>query len=78
MTGTGARDGKCTKIPYARRVPPTARTRSWLTLEQNQQLFVWNDPQGNLPPAEVTSRGSTARYSDEWSNWTWDIADRRR
>ena len=26
-----------------------ARTRSWLTLEQNGQLFVWNDPQGNPP-----------------------------
>ena len=47
-------DGKCTKIPYSRRVPPTARTRSWLTLEQNQQLFVWHDPQGNLPAREVT------------------------
>ena len=43
-------DGKCTKIPYARRVPPTARTRSWLTLEQNKHLFVWHDPQGNPPP----------------------------
>jgi len=65
-------DGKCTKIPYARRVPPTARTRSWLTLEQNQQLFVWNDPQGNMPPASVTIPRIEGAYSDEWSNWTWD------
>ena len=46
-------DGRCAEIPYARRVPPAARTRSWLTLEQNQQLFVWHDPQGNPPPART-------------------------
>jgi 3-ketosteroid 9alpha-monooxygenase subunit A len=65
-------DGKCAKIPYSRRVPPTARTRSWLTLERNQQLFVWNDPQGNLPPDNVTIPQIDGAYSAEWSNWTWD------
>jgi 3-ketosteroid 9alpha-monooxygenase subunit A len=65
-------DGKCTKIPYARRVPPAARTRSWVTLEQNKQLFVWNDPQGKAPPAEVTIPRIEGAYSAEWSNWTWD------
>ncbi len=65
-------DGKCAKIPYSRRVPPTARTRSWLTLEQNQQLFVWHDPQGNLPPADVTIPRIEGAYSADWSNWTWD------
>lgn len=53
-------NGKCTSIPYARRVPPIARTRSWTTLERNGQLFVWNDPEGNPPPDEVTIPGSTA------------------
>jgi 3-ketosteroid 9alpha-monooxygenase subunit A len=68
-------DGKCTKIPYSRRVPPTARTRSWLTLEQNQQLFVWHDPQGKLPPAQVTIPRIEGAYSDEWSAWTWDTLE---
>jgi 3-ketosteroid 9alpha-monooxygenase subunit A len=68
-------DGKCTKIPYSRRVPPTARTRSWLTLEQNRQLFVWNDPQGNSPPADVTIPRIDGAYSDEWSSWTWDALE---
>src|SRR6478736_2309656 len=40
-------NGKCTGIPYARRVPPLAKTRSWPTLERNGQLFVWHDPQGS-------------------------------
>jgi 3-ketosteroid 9alpha-monooxygenase subunit A len=68
-------DGKCTKIPYSRRVPPTARTRSWLTLEQNRHLFVWNDPQGKPPPAEVTIPRIDGAYSDEWSSWTWDALE---
>ena len=54
-------DGRCAQIPYARRVPPAARTRSWLTLERNGQLFVWHDPEGNPPPDDVTIGGSTAR-----------------
>jgi 3-ketosteroid 9alpha-monooxygenase subunit A len=65
-------NGRCVKIPYSRRVPPAARTRSWLTLEQNQQLFVWHDPQGNPPPPEVTIPRIEGAYSGEWSNWTWD------
>jgi 3-ketosteroid 9alpha-monooxygenase subunit A len=65
-------DGRCAKIPYARRVPPTARTRSWLTLEQNKQLFVWHDPQGKPPPPQVTIPRIDGAYSAEWSNWTWD------
>jgi 3-ketosteroid 9alpha-monooxygenase subunit A len=68
-------DGKCTKIPYSRRVPPAARTRSWLTLEQNGHLFVWNDPQGNLPPPEITIPRIDGAYSDEWSSWTWDTLE---
>ncbi len=65
-------DGRCRHIPYANRVPPRARTRAWLTLEENRQLFVWNDPQGNPPPAEVTIPRIEGAFSDEWSEWTWD------
>ncbi len=65
-------DGRCARIPYARRVPPTARTRSWLTHEQNGQLFVWHDPQGNPPPEHVTIPRIEGAFSAEWSNWTWD------
>jgi 3-ketosteroid 9alpha-monooxygenase subunit A len=65
-------NGRCVAIPYARRVPPAARTRSWRTLEQNQQLFVWHDPQGNPPPQDVVIPRIEGAYSAEWSNWTWD------
>jgi 3-ketosteroid 9alpha-monooxygenase subunit A len=67
-----AGNGRCVEIPYAKRVPLRARTRSWITLEENKQLFVWNDPQGNPPPEHVTIPRIDAAFSDEWSNWTWD------
>ncbi|MCP2242054.1 Rieske 2Fe-2S domain-containing protein [Lentzea aerocolonigenes] len=67
-----AGNGRCVDIPYAKRVPLRARTRSWITLEENKQLFVWNDPQGNPPPEHVTIPRIEAAFSNEWSNWTWD------
>lgn len=65
-------DGKCTEVPYAKRVPLRARTKSWTTMEQNQQLFVWNDPEGNPPPPEVTIPRVEGAFSDEWTDWTWE------
>jgi len=65
-------DGRCTQIPYARRVPPAARTRSWLTLERNGQLFVWHDPEGNAPPDELAIPRIDGAYSEMWTGWTWD------
>ncbi|GGN82887.1 3-ketosteroid-9-alpha-hydroxylase oxygenase subunit [Actinoplanes lobatus] len=65
-------DGRCAEVPYAHRIPMRARTRSWTTCEQNRQLFVWNDPQGNPPPPEVAIPRIEGAFSDEWSDWTWD------
>jgi 3-ketosteroid 9alpha-monooxygenase subunit A len=65
-------NGRCAAIPYAKRVPPRARTRSWLTLERNGQLFVYNDPQGNPPPPEVVVPEIEGVGTPEWSSWTWD------
>jgi 3-ketosteroid 9alpha-monooxygenase subunit A len=67
-------DGRCARIPYARRVPPAARTRAWPVLERNGQLFVWNDPEGSLPPDDVTIPfiPGASSDSDGWTSWTWD------
>ncbi|MGW0517384.1 Rieske 2Fe-2S domain-containing protein [Crossiella sp. NPDC003009] len=64
--------GRCVEIPYAKRVPLRARTRAWLTLEENKQLFVWHDPQGKPPPEHVVIPHIEGAFSSEWSNWTWD------
>lgn len=65
-------DGKCKSIPYAKRVPLRARTRSWLTCEENEQLFVWHDPQGRPPGEELAIPRIDGVFGDDWSNWTWD------
>ncbi|WP_158882860.1 Rieske 2Fe-2S domain-containing protein [Amycolatopsis anabasis] len=65
-------NGKCVSIPYAKRVPLRARTRTWRTLEENKQLFVWNDPEGNPPPDDVVIPRIEGVFNGEWSNWTWD------
>ena len=65
-------NGRCASIPYAKRVPLRARTRSWVTHEENHQLFVWNDPQGNPPPPELRIPRVPGAFSDEWTSWTWD------
>jgi 3-ketosteroid 9alpha-monooxygenase subunit A len=43
-----------------------------MTLEENRQLFVWHDPQGNPPPENVVIPRVEGAFSAEWSNWTWD------
>lgn len=65
-------DGRCAAIPYARRVPPRAKTRAWTTLERNGQLYVWHDPEGNPPPPEVTIPVIEGVDDPEWSRWSWN------
>jgi 3-ketosteroid 9alpha-monooxygenase subunit A len=65
-------DGRCREIPYARRVPRRARTRSWPVLERNGHVFVWNDPEGNPPPDDVTIPEFEGYGTGEWTDWTWD------
>ncbi len=64
-------DGRCKKVPYARRTPRLARTATWRTLEQDGMLFVWNDPEGNPPPDDVTIPRIEGATSDEWTDWHW-------
>jgi 3-ketosteroid 9alpha-monooxygenase subunit A len=64
-------DGRCKHVPYARRAPRLARTATWATLEQDGMLFIWNDPEGNPPPTEVTIPRIEGATSDEWTDWHW-------
>ncbi|MGQ7957770.1 Rieske 2Fe-2S domain-containing protein [Pseudomonas sp. SP16.1] len=62
-------DGHCADIPYAKRVPPRARIKSWPTLVENHLLFVWNDPEGNPPMEEQRIPRIDACFSAEWAEW---------
>lgn len=66
-------DGVCDDIPYAKRIPPRAKIKSWPIMEENQLLFVWNDPEGNPPIVEQRIPRIDACFSDEWA--AWEVAD---
>ena len=45
--------GACTRVPYAERIPPKARTRSWPTDERNGVVLVWYHAEGKPPDFEI-------------------------
>lgn len=65
-------DGKCVEIPYAKRIPPKARIRSWPTMEMNQQLFLYNDPEWNAPPEEIAPPPIEAVMDGDCMPWNWE------
>jgi len=65
-------DGKCKQIPYAKRIPLRARTRTWRAMEENKQLFVYHDPEGKPPPDDVVIPQIEGAFSDQWTDWNWN------
>ncbi len=68
-------DGKgvCTKIPYADRIPPKARTRAWPVVERNGMILAWHDIEGSDPEWEVPvipEVGDEAWTDFEVREWT--------
>jgi 3-ketosteroid 9alpha-monooxygenase subunit A len=63
--------GRCAQVPYARRVPPGARTQAWPTLVQDGLLHVYNDPEGNPPPDDVTIPSIRGAGDPQWTEWLW-------
>jgi phenylpropionate dioxygenase-like ring-hydroxylating dioxygenase large terminal subunit len=45
-------DGKCTEIPYSKRIPPKARLTSWPLVEKNGLVLVYHDREGRAPEWE--------------------------
>ena len=43
MPGVGGGDGQCDDIPYAKKIPAKATTRSWEVSEDNGMVYVWFD-----------------------------------
>jgi 3-ketosteroid 9alpha-monooxygenase subunit A len=63
-------DGRCSLVPYAKRTPKLARTRSWTTCQQNGLLFVWYDHQGNPPPDDVSIPRIDEYFDEQWTDWS--------
>lgn len=50
------KEGKCVKIPYAQKIPETAKTKAWPCIEHNKSIMVWFDAEGREPlwhPIEI-------------------------
>ncbi|HYB37699.1 MAG TPA: Rieske 2Fe-2S domain-containing protein [Mycobacterium sp.] len=65
-------DGRCKLVPYAKRTPRMARTRSWLTDVRSGLLFIWHDVEGNPPAPELRIPEIPEWASDEWTDWRWN------
>ncbi len=48
-----AGDGRCVEVPYANRIPPQARARSWEVEERYGLVFVWHHLEGKPPSWRV-------------------------
>lgn len=59
--------GQCVEIPYAKKIPGKACTRSWLTRETSGMVFIWHDPQGSLPDYEVPAMPEFGQAG--WTGW---------
>ena len=58
-------DGICVEVPYAKKIPPRARVRSWEVCEKNGVILAWYHAEGKPPSwaiPEVPEWGS-----EEWS-----------
>ncbi len=57
--------GACVDVPYARKIPPKARVRSWTVCEQNGFIMVWRHAEGKPPAWEVPDIPEAR--SEEWT-----------
>ena len=59
--------GECVEVPYAKRIPERARTRSWLVRERNGVILVWHDPEGGEPDYEIPLLEECGQPG--WTDW---------
>jgi nitrite reductase/ring-hydroxylating ferredoxin subunit len=67
--------GRCTQVPYAKRIPPGARVRAYPTVERNGAVYFWHDA-GGAPPAfeipEIPEWGDPA-FASSWQRHEWTV-----
>jgi 3-ketosteroid 9alpha-monooxygenase subunit A len=70
-------DGACDEIPYAKRIPPKARIRSWPVDERNGLILVWHHAEQKPPDRELVD---IPEYdSPDWADYVrvgWTVRSR--
>jgi 3-ketosteroid 9alpha-monooxygenase subunit A len=61
-------DGGCVEVPYARKIPPGARVRSWPVREINGVVLVYHHRAGAEPAFEIPVIPEYG--TEEWLPWT--------
>jgi putative sterol carrier protein/nitrite reductase/ring-hydroxylating ferredoxin subunit len=59
-------DGVCSDIPYAKKIPPQARVRSYRIMERNGAILAWFHPQVEHPSFQIPEFPTL-----NWSEPTW-------
>lgn len=62
-------DGLCNNIPYANKIPNKARIKSWPVMEENELVYVWNDPDQGQPIPEQAIPREAEVYDENWTPW---------
>ena len=67
--------GRCVAIPYTKRIPPKAETRSWPVQEVNGRIFVWHHKEGKAPDFEIPKIPAfgEAGWTRSWQKYTWEV-----
>lgn len=62
-------DGVCDDIPYAKKIPPKAVIKSWPTMEVNDLVYLWFDPDGGEPIQEQAIEQDPIVAEEGWTPW---------
>ena len=71
--------GKCTDIPYAKKIPKLAKMRAWPVREVNRLIMLWHHPEGAEPQWELPL--ITEVEDDAWTDYKtrrWQIKSRNQ
>jgi phenylpropionate dioxygenase-like ring-hydroxylating dioxygenase large terminal subunit len=70
-------DGRCLEVPYAKRIPPAAKTNAWPVRERNGFVYVWHHAEARPPDYEIPELPEHG--SAEWGDYRrlrWQVASR--
>jgi phenylpropionate dioxygenase-like ring-hydroxylating dioxygenase large terminal subunit len=70
--GFGA-DGRCTDIPYAKKIPPAARTPAYAVCERNGVILAWFHPAGEAPSFDIPEFESGTWSEPTWLDLVYDV-----
>lgn len=68
-------EGRCLDIPYATRVPPSARATTLPKREADGLVWAWHHPHGAAPcfePPRIEEHGREG-WSPDWTRYEWEV-----